>query len=569
MVCTLVPVLLLGVVISFIMIRNIRTTSADSNYNMLSQFQSGVENIMNEVNYMNIQISVNSTVYNLLKKTLTSPNYNSSVTKLQPTVNSYLIPLIATRSYIDSMYIYMDNPYDRYISVPEGLCWLNQSSDTTWLSGYQEKKQQDTQLWCIPRQYRKYSFLPSDTTVISIYQKFYNGQGVSIINLSASYFEEQLWNLNLSKGQIILVVNESDDILISNHAQNNALYSKLLHSIPATTTEEIGSYTIDEKRYYVVQLFSALGNLRYISLTPYHSLHASTYQFYRYMVVFILLIAALCLLISYLVSRQFYQNVSEMIGLFSAAEKGQPLPDIKTPKNLYGLLMQNITRTFVHQNILKIQLKENEYQNKLLELQTLQAQISPHFLFNTLKSIFWMSFQLTASNNKVCEMIENMTDILDYSLTDHDSFVPLQLEIRNTCNYIDIQRIRHNYKFSVTWDYAEEITCYHTLKLLLQPLIENCIIHAFTWESEDYRIKIRIFVKDHVIHIKVIDNGIGISKEKLEEIRQRLDSNHDEGHIGIFNSNRRLALTFGPDYGLTLQSRQGIGTVFTVKFPLV
>lgn len=563
---TLVPVLLLGMIISTIMVRNLRSTAAGNNYNILSQFQSGTENIINEVNYINIQISVNSTVYKLLEKTMTFNNYSSYVTKLTPTVNSYLIPLIATKDYIDSMYIYLDNPYGRYVSVPNGLCLLSQSNDTTWLNGYVNRRSQASPLWCIPRQYRKYSFLPSDTSVISVYQKFYNGQGVSIINLSSTYFEEKLRGLSLSPEQIILVVNDADQILFSNRPADIDNYT-LLHAIPSTATENISSYTIGKERYYMVQFFSPLGNLRYISLTPYKSLYTSVYHFYYYIFLLIILISALCLLISYIVSRQFYQNISGIIGLFSAAEKGENFPDVKKPKDLYGLLMQNITRTFVQQNALKMQLRENEYQNKLLELQSLHAQISPHFLFNTLKSIFWMSFQLTASNNKVCEMIENMTNILDYSLTEHSSLVPLQQEIRNTCNYIDIQRIRHNYQFSVTWNYPEELMQYSTLKLMLQPFIENCIIHAFTWEEENNVIKIIIRKKNGNISIRVIDNGLGMSTETQKKIRNRLNSTHDEGHIGIYNTNRRLKLTYGALYGVTLKSMQGIGTIFTIMFP--
>lgn len=544
---------------------NLRSTAAGNNYNILSQFKSTMEDIVNEVDYINIQISVNSNVYNLLKKTMTNTKYGSYITKLSPTINQYLIPLVATKDYIDSMYIYMDNPYGRYVSVPDGLCWLNQSNDITWLDGYVSRNSQDSSLWCIPRQYSKYSF-SSDTSVISVYQKFYYGQGVSIINLSSTYFEKKLQDLALLPGQIILAVNDADQILFSNYFGGNDNYV-LLHAIPSTTSEDIGSYTIGKERYYIVQLSSPLGNLRYISLTPNKSLYASIYNFYRYVSLLIVLVTTLCIFISYMVSKQFYQNIYGIIGLFSAAEKGENLPDIKKPKNLYGLLMQNISRTFVHQNALKIQLRENEYQNKLLEVQSLQAQISPHFLFNTLKSIFWMSFQLTASNNKVCEMIENMTDILDYSLTEHNSLVPLQLEVGNTCNYIHIQRIRHNYQFSVILDSPEELMQYHTLKLILQPFIENCIVHAFTWEKDSNLIKIRVRKKNGDISIRIIDNGVGISKETLDEIKNRLCSNDDKGHIGIYNTNRRLALTYGPLYGVSIKSRQGVGTIFTIKFP--
>ena len=572
---TLTPVALMTVLISSIMINNLRGSAADANSNILSQFQTNMENTISEVNYMNIEISVNSSVYHLLKRAMTLKDYSPSTSKVQQTVNSYLIPLIATKSYIDSMYIYIDNPYGRFVSIPEGLCWLSQYRDTSWLEEYLSGKESGSNIWCCPRSYRKYRFLTEDTRIISVYQPFYYTNGVSIINLSADYFEEELTRLSLAPGQIIMAVNEQNEVLFSSSYPEKETLDTLLSSIPTAFQDYTGTQQFSGERSYVVQLYSRQGSIRYLSITPYSSLYQTVYQFYGYIMILAFFIIGLCILISWLISRQFYQNINQLILLFSAAERGEDLADIKPPQNLYGLLMQNITQTFVRQNALKMQIKENEYQNQILELQSLQTQISPHFLFNTLKSIYWMSFQLTGSGNDVCCMIENMTDILDYSLNRQGELVTLEAELHNTRNYIEIQQIRHNHQFRVDWDYPPEGLSCLTIRLLLQPLVENCIVHAFTWENDQSRIRIRIREREQVITVKIIDNGIGISKEHLQEIRSRLKIQNDTGHIscqigshiGLFNCNRRLSLTFGDTYGLTIHSKEHAGTVISLCFP--
>ncbi len=168
----------------------------------------------------------------------------------------------------------------------------------------------------------------------------------------------------------------------------------------ASSSEVIPNYTYQGQRYYIVQLFSELGNIHYISITPHTSLYRTVYNLMTITLSLMLALTILCIGVSSLISHRFHRNIMQIIDLFAAAEKGLPLPADTSRNNLYGILTQNIIKTFVSQNTLKMQLRENIYQNKILELNSLQAQISPHFLFNTLKSIFWMSFQLTASKNR-------------------------------------------------------------------------------------------------------------------------------------------------------------------------
>ena len=139
--------------------QNLRHTAADNNYNILAQFQSNMKNIINEVNYVNIGISVNSSLYYTLQKTITHLEFDSSSASLNSIFNPYLIPLSATRNYIYSMYIYIDNDFGRFVSIPEGLCLLSQYPDTPGLKGYEKEKENNFIIWCIPRSYQKYRFL--------------------------------------------------------------------------------------------------------------------------------------------------------------------------------------------------------------------------------------------------------------------------------------------------------------------------------------------------------------------------------------------------------------------------
>ena len=125
-----------------------------------------------------------------------------------------------------------------------------------------------------------------------------------------------------------------------------------------------------------------------------------------------------------------------------------------------------------------------------------------------------------------------MTEILEYSLDDPDEMASLQDEIRNTLAYITIQHMRYQERFSVEWHYNPEIETYYTVKMLLQPLVENAIMHGMRW-NEGMPLRIQISVENHedFIEIKVSDDGVGIPIDELRKMRSLLQSHSDEGHI--------------------------------------
>jgi two-component system sensor histidine kinase YesM len=259
-------------------------------------------------------------------------------------------------------------------------------------------------------------------------------------------------------------------------------------------------------------------------------------------------------------AKQSRDSIMKIFALLEAMEHREPLPAVTPRRNdAYTTLMHNILKNFASQNELRNMLEQKKVEAKMLELTALKAQINPHFLFNTLQSIYWLSFERMGGPNDVSAMIENMTDILQYSMDSADDLVPLALEIKNTQEYISLQHMRYQQRFSVAWEIDEEAKPYYTIKLLLQPLIENAIQHGIKWDSkEQLHISILIKMADGHILIVVKDDGMGIPKEKLNALIQQLEIQGEDSHIELANCHRRLRLTFGPEYGLELISENGL-----------
>jgi two-component system sensor histidine kinase YesM len=160
--------------------------------------------------------------------------------------------------------------------------------------------------------------------------------------------------------------------------------------------------------------------------------------------------------------------------------------------------------------------------------------------------------------------------MLRYSLTSQLLPVTVSDEIANTKNYINIQQIRFQDRFQVIWKVDEKATATQILKLLLQPLVENCLTHAmFRKKIILIQIRIRLLPRDESIQITVADNGRGIAAGELENIREKLKQGLTmDNHIGLFNTNKRIQLTYRERASFSIYSREGIGTLVKIVYPV-
>ncbi len=216
--------------------------------------------------------------------------------------------------------------------------------------------------------------------------------------------------------------------------------------------------------------------------------------------------------------------------------------------------------------------KNVQKQKRLAELKALQAQINPHFLYNTLNAITWQAADQGASEISI--LSNSLGKFFRLSLSNGNEIITLRDEIEHVRSYLNIQRIRYKTKLNYQIDIDEELLAIPTIKLILQPLVENSIYHGI--KLKDSEGLIRIYSSKHigengilVVKLCVEDNGYGIEEEKLISINTALmegKSQQKEGY-GIYNVNERIKLYYGYDYGLMFESKFGEWTRATIIIP--
>ncbi|MCL6456463.1 MAG: histidine kinase, partial [Gorillibacterium sp.] len=198
---------------------------------------------------------------------------------------------------------------------------------------------------------------------------------------------------------------------------------------------------------------------------------------------------------------------------------------------------------------------------KEAELNTLQAQINPHFLYNTLSSI--SSLALKEGAKQVHQMVNYLAKYYRISLNKGKTIILFEQEINMVKNYVSIQEIRFRGKLRMHYDLDKNLFKQSTIKLILQPFIENCINHAI-WDESGINIIVKVKQDGDDILLKVIDDGMGMTRERLEQSFHKTDQTSG---YGIKNVNDRIKLTYGDRYGVEIFSRLGIGTSVTIRIP--
>ena len=202
------------------------------------------------------------------------------------------------------------------------------------------------------------------------------------------------------------------------------------------------------------------------------------------------------------------------------------------------------------------------------EMDALQSQINPHFLYNTLDSIVWM-IEGERYDDAVF-MITQLASLFRVSLSKGKTIIPLEDELRHAENYMNIQKIRYKNAFSVSFAIDPEIKNFCTVKLIVQPILENAIYYGVKDMDEDGKIAVRGYLQNGDIYISVMDNGFGMPQEEVELLLTDNQRAHKHGSgVGLINVHNRIQLRFGMQYGLEIESEPDEGTTIRVHLPAI
>lgn len=209
--------------------------------------------------------------------------------------------------------------------------------------------------------------------------------------------------------------------------------------------------------------------------------------------------------------------------------------------------------------------KEQEEKRKS-ELDALQSQINPHFLYNTLDSIMWMVE--SEQYEDAVAMVQALGKLFRISLSRGKNIITVGEELQHARSYLDIQKYRYKNKFISYFEIEEDIEKYKTIKLILQPLIENAIYYGMEYMDGDGEIYIRAYTRENDLYFEVEDNGLGMREEQVAGLLTEEPKVRSKGSgIGLRNVHQRIQLYFGETYGLQIESEPDEGTIIRIHLP--
>ena len=280
-----------------------------------------------------------------------------------------------------------------------------------------------------------------------------------------------------------------------------------------------------------------------------------------------IVVLAAAVLTSWILSRMLGRPLQ---GLAAAMERFERDADHFTYRPVRGIReVQELSDSFGHM-VLRIQqlmstVRQEEINLRKTELKALQAQINPHFLYNTLDSIAWMCEQ--GRNTDAVKMVHALARLFRISISKGHELIPIAKEVEHAKNYLEIQKYRYKNQFTYEFDVDPECLNYYCNKITLQPIIENAILHGLDLLVDEGYIWVQVQQDGGDIVFRVQDNGVGMMQEQIENVLQ--SGPDDRTGIGIRNVNDRLQIYFGRQYGLHITSELDVGTCVEIRMPKI
>ncbi|MFD1175554.1 sensor histidine kinase [Paenibacillus puldeungensis] len=336
--------------------------------------------------------------------------------------------------------------------------------------------------------------------------------------------------------------------------------------------DNTGKWTPLDESFKVNVLSAGNSELTVVGFVSKSSIHDSTVQLRNTLIVITLLFVLASFIVTSTVMRKHSKKIQRIIRSMSRIGEGDLSVRIQMPGE------DELQQISVRVNDMCERLEQyidkmyaSEIRQKHAELVALQSQIQPHFLYNTLESIRMKAYMSGAK--EVGQLIYSLS-VMFKSMVKKDTMVTIQEEIELCSIYLDLFRIRYEGKLAVRIDMDREIGGCRIIKLLIQPIVENYIVHGFRSLEGDNEVSLSVVREEERIVITVADNGKGISAGRLQEIRQLLSDSSQPprsggSSIGLINVHERIRMNYGEDYGVTICSEEGKGTIVRVEIPVL
>jgi two-component system, sensor histidine kinase YesM len=401
--------------------------------------------------------------------------------------------------------------------------------------------------------------------------------GFIVIDLDDSFIEEFCEKVTIGKSGFFYVLDQNDSPIFvpSVSEQDNRLIHQTLLSRQHPLDRDSFVLPTEGKPKFVVYTTSESTGWSIIGMAPLQEIVAEANRIRQLIIASVILSAIFAITLNFFLTQrltrpmQILQNKMRLAasGYLEAKVKPSGRDEIADLGKSFNIMLEKIKM------LLDKSIREQEQIQKA-ELRTLQAQINPHFLYNTLESIVWMAE--AGKNDSVVNLVKALSRFFRISLNKGRDFISIKTELEHAQSYLVIQQMRYRDILEYELKVPPELQSYPILKMTLQPLIENALYHGIKNKRGKGLITIDGYTsQDNVLVLNVTDNGIGISQDRLACLREHLEQPIDTGAqddpsgggFGLQNVHQRLRLYFGEGYGIHLDSTEGEGTQVSIRIP--
>ena len=485
---------------------------------------------------------------------------------------------LTTDSIVTDVRIYVDFPddlkeLDTYPNTENILAPLSQAKGTYWYGIFQGNRNAQ-EMFCPSfylgsREKKNYG----DMAYICPLSLYYHSTAYKAY-LAVYYSDDKLTSIlsdNLSlEGSVSYIVNERDAIVATSDPSLSGIYQLDYDTIKASfmsSNNFIERNILDTKVYAG---FYSISNTDWFMVTILPSpplIHESNRLMIQIALIYAVFLV-LALIFANVLAHSITGRLSSVIRQMQTVRHGPPTPmDSPSAHDEIGDLIDTYNyMTRKMDELMKTQAKAAE-DLRIAEFNSLQAQINPHFLYNTMDMINWMALQ--GQTDEISHAVQSLSRFYKLTLSRKKGISTITRELEHITIYVQLQNMRYHDSIELITDIPDELSEYQIPKLTLQPVVENSILHGILEkESKSGTIVITGWMENEDVVLLVSDDGVGIPPEILSTILSGNGNSQSGGtNIAVYNTHRRLQILYGNDYGLTYSSKPGEGTEVEIRFP--
>lgn len=471
------------------------------------------------------------------------------------------------RLYLGDDYIYSNNKVNFFS--------FDGAKDAQW---FQRLVQFPSAHWFSPLDFADQPL--QEQGYFSFMRLFYSPNDLSVpaavlrIDVAQSTFEQSITGTTVTENGIMFLLEEEHAVISFSDNENLSVPDGISTSLDSISEKQWETITIQGDMYYVFYTNLDTTEWKLVTLIPYSDIHSVSRDLTVEMLLVMLILVVIVCILAFFLTDSTLHRIGQLAESMKRVEYGNT--NVRFSNSGRDEIGQLITH-FNHMMNRLNQLMEEKVQYgqdiKNLELKALQAQINPHFLYNTLDTINCLAIQRDVP--EISDVVSSLAAFYKISLSKGKEMIRIKDEITHAKMYLNIQNTRFCDQIEAQWDISPEIEELYMIKIVLQPIIENAVIHGI-YEREDGTGKILItgWLEKEDVYITIKDNGVGMSAQVLERnfpVLDKTSSTHAisdvPGGYGIRNIQDRLCIAYGTDYGLSCQSTPGEGTMVTIHIP--